>query len=51
MRDLMKDIQLKPTEADYKLAIIVGADRLKTEAANAFLKTLESRPPSPFSSS
>jgi len=45
MRDLMKDIQLKPTEADYKLAIIVGADRLKTEAANAFLKTLEEPPP------
>jgi DNA polymerase-3 subunit delta' len=45
MRDLMKDIQLKPSEADYKLAIIVGADRLKTEAANAFLKTLEEPPP------
>jgi DNA polymerase-3 subunit delta' len=45
MRDLMKDIQLKPTEAGYKLAIIVGADRLKTEAANAFLKTLEEPPP------
>jgi DNA polymerase-3 subunit delta' len=45
MRDLMKDIQLKPTEADYKLAIIVGADRLRSEAANAFLKTLEEPPP------
>jgi DNA polymerase III subunit delta' len=38
-------MQLKPTEADYKLAIIVAADRLKTEAANAFLKTLEEPPP------
>lgn len=45
MRDLMKEIQLKPTEAAWKLAIIVGADRLKTEAANAFLKTLEEPPP------
>ncbi len=45
MRDLMKEIQLKPSEAGYKLAIIVGADRLRTEAANAFLKTLEEPPP------
>jgi DNA polymerase-3 subunit delta' len=45
MRGLIKDIHLKPTEADYKAAIIVGADRLKTEAANAFLKTLEEPPP------
>jgi len=45
MRDLMREIQLKPTEAGYKVAVIVGADRLKTEAANAFLKTLEEPPP------
>ncbi len=45
IRDLMKDIHLKPTEAGYKVAVIVGADRLKTEAANAFLKTLEEPPP------
>jgi DNA polymerase III subunit delta' len=44
MRDLMKEIQLKPTEAQYKVAIIVAADRLRTEAANAFLKTLEEPP-------
>lgn len=44
MRELMREIQLKPTEAEYKVAIIVAADRLKMEAANAFLKTLEEPP-------
>jgi len=45
MRELMREIQLKPAEAEYKTATIVGADRLKMEAANAFLKTLEEPPP------
>jgi len=45
MRELMREIQLKPTEAEYKVAIITGADRLNTQAANAFLKTLEEPPP------
>jgi DNA polymerase III delta' subunit len=44
MRNLMKEIQLKPGEADFKVAIIVAADRLRVEAANAFLKTLEEPP-------
>src|SRR4051812_26980015 len=44
MRELMKDVQLKPAEAEFKVAIIVAADRLKVEAANAFLKTLEEPP-------
>jgi DNA polymerase-3 subunit delta' len=44
MRDLMQQIQLKPTEAGYKIAVIVGADRLNVQAANAFLKTLEEPP-------
>jgi len=44
MRDLMKEIQLKPAEAEYKVAVIVAADRLRVEAANAFLKTLEEPP-------
>jgi DNA polymerase-3 subunit delta' len=43
-RDLMQQIQLKPTEAGYKIAVIVGADRLNPAAANAFLKTLEEPP-------
>jgi DNA polymerase-3 subunit delta' len=44
MRDLMQQIQLKPTEAEYKVAVIAAADRLNTQAANAFLKTLEEPP-------
>src|SRR5688572_8541364 len=45
MRDLMQTIFLKPTEAEYKVAVIVGADRLNPQAANAFLNTLEEPPP------
>ena len=44
MRDLLQQIHLKPAEAAYKVAIIAGADRLNTQAANAFLKTLEEPP-------
>lgn len=44
MRDLMREINLKPTEAEYKVAVIVAADRLNASAANAFLKTLEEPP-------
>ncbi|HWI58780.1 MAG TPA: hypothetical protein VNZ22_16260 [Bacillota bacterium] len=44
MRDLMQQINLKPNEAEYKVAVIVGADRLNVQAANAFLKTLEEPP-------
>jgi DNA polymerase III subunit delta' len=43
-RELMREIQLKPTEVGYKVAIISGADRLNVQAANAFLKTLEEPP-------
>ena len=43
-RDLMREIQLKPTEAENKVAIIAAADRLNPQAANAFLKTLEEPP-------
>jgi DNA polymerase-3 subunit delta' len=44
IRDLLQTVHLKPTEAEFKVAVIVGADRLKAEAANAFLKTLEEPP-------
>jgi DNA polymerase-3 subunit delta' len=44
MRDLTREIQLKPAEAEYKFAIIAAADRLNPQAANAFLKTLEEPP-------
>jgi DNA polymerase III subunit delta' len=45
VRELIQTISLKPTEADYKFAIIVCADRMNVQAANAFLKTLEEPPP------
>lgn len=44
MRELMREIQLKPNDAEYKVAVIVAADRLNPQAANAFLKTLEEPP-------
>ena len=44
VRELMREIQLKPAQATYKVATLVAADRLKTEGANAFLKTLEEPP-------
>src|SRR5205085_11375845 len=44
MRDLMQTVHLKPTSAQYKFGMIVGADRLNVQAANAFLKTLEEPP-------
>jgi DNA polymerase III subunit delta' len=45
VRDLIRTVNLKPTQAGFKVGIIAGADRLKVEAANAFLKTLEEPPP------
>jgi len=45
IRELMQTINLKPTEARWKVAVIVAADRLNAQAANAFLKTLEEPPP------
>jgi DNA polymerase III subunit delta' len=44
VRDLMHSIQLKPTQAEYKVGVIAAADRLNVQAANAFLKTLEEPP-------
>lgn len=44
IRDNIQTISLKPSEAAYKIAIISGADRMNTQAANAFLKTLEEPP-------
>ena len=43
-RELTRQIQLKPTEARYKVAVVSGADRMNAQAANAFLKTLEEPP-------
>ena len=44
IRQLIKDIYLKPFEAVKKVYIIDGAESMKHEAANALLKTLEEPP-------
>jgi DNA polymerase-3 subunit delta' len=45
IRALLEAIYLKATEAPHKVAVLVAADRLNVQAANAFLKTLEEPPP------
>jgi len=45
MRDLLEVVHLKSNEDGYKVAVLAGADRLNTQAANIFLKTLEEPPP------
>ena len=45
IRDFIQTTNLKPTVAEYKVGVIACADRLNTQAANAFLKTLEEPPP------
>ena len=44
MRDVMREINLKPSEGEYKVAVVTAADRMNTAASNAFLKTLEEPP-------
>lgn len=44
IRGLMDSVYLKPTMAEFKVGVIVCADRLTQQAANAFLKTLEEPP-------
>ncbi|MGC8742962.1 MAG: ATP-binding protein [Verrucomicrobiia bacterium] len=41
IRELIRVLQMKPLEAGWKIAIIVAADRMHQNAANAFLKTIE----------
>jgi DNA polymerase-3 subunit delta' len=45
IREVMHAVNLKPTEAAWKAAIVVAAERMTVQAANAFLKTLEEPPP------
>jgi DNA polymerase-3 subunit delta' len=44
VRDVIHDVHLKPIEAPYKVYVFDDVGRLKGEAANAFLKTLEEPP-------
>lgn len=46
IRNLMQSVNLKPTEARFKVVTLVSADRMNVQAANAFLKTLEEPPAS-----
>jgi DNA polymerase-3 subunit delta' len=45
IRDLIGAVNLKPSEGQYKIGVLVDADRLNSQSANAFLKTLEEPPP------
>ncbi len=45
VRALQERLSLRPLEAPRKLAIVVAAESLNTQAQNAFLKTLEEPPP------
>ena len=44
IRALEHALQMRATDGRRKVAIVADADRLQTEAANAFLKTLEEPP-------
>ncbi len=43
-RNLIRDIALKPVNADCRLAVILSADKLLTHAANSLLKLAEEPP-------
>jgi DNA polymerase III subunit delta' len=44
IRNLNQTVALRPTESRHKIGIITTTERLRIEAANAFLKTLEEPP-------
>ena len=44
IRSVLDTIHLKAHGASYKVIVIVGAERMNPQAANAFLKTLEEPP-------
>jgi DNA polymerase-3 subunit delta' len=44
-REVIRTVGLRAMEAEYKMVVFVGADRMNAPAANAFLKTLEEPPP------
>ncbi len=43
-RALIREAHASPIELDHKVVVLFGADRLRDEAANAMLKTLEEPP-------
>jgi len=44
IRDLLHSVSLKPAELRTKVAVLIDADRMNLQSANAFLKTLEEPP-------
>jgi DNA polymerase-3 subunit delta' len=44
VRDLIGEIAYQPFEGRFRVAILDGADQMRTEAANCLLKTLEEPP-------
>ena len=44
IRDIQKELSLRPVEAPKKVCIVSQAERMNQAAANAFLKTLEEPP-------
>lgn len=44
VRDVIKDVYIKPNEADYKVYILGNADCMSVSAQNALLKVLEEPP-------
>ena len=48
IRELKERLALRPYEGDRKIALIIRADQMTTEAANAFLKILEEPSPTTF---
>jgi DNA polymerase-3 subunit delta' len=45
MREMSREAQFRPFEGRWKVIILDDADRLREEAANSILKTLEEPPP------
>jgi DNA polymerase-3 subunit delta' len=43
-RAIIRETHASPVELDHKVVVLFGADRLRDEAANAMLKTLEEPP-------
>jgi DNA polymerase-3 subunit delta' len=44
VRDLRREVTLKPFEGNKRIFLVLHADRMTPEASNAFLKTLEEPP-------
>ncbi|MBD0329598.1 MAG: hypothetical protein ICV64_05795 [Thermoleophilia bacterium] len=45
VRELRRDLHMRPFEADRRVYLLLGADELNTDAADALLKDLEEPPP------